>query len=376
MSGRAATRLRLFCRALLRAPWRLAQKPEAPASVLVAHHLLLGDTLMLAALFAALRARWPRARLLTTCPPAFLPLFAAHPWGVEALAYDPRRPETLAPLLAQCADGVDLAMLPGDNRFSLLARACDARWIAAFAGDTPGWKNRLCDELLPWPETPQALADIFAGLAGAVPSPYAAGDWPAPPRPEALSLPAGRYALLHLGAGNVLRRWPPEHWRALAQAFAENGVTPVWSCGPGEQALVSAADPEGKFPAFAGSLDLAGLWHLVAGAALVVCPDSGVAHLAKLAARPTVCLFGQGSDVLFGRGEFFANVPFVSLIERDVPCRDQRTLFGRTLPWVRRCARRPGECADPVCLHPLTPDRVYAACSRLLEEFPGVAVQS
>ncbi|HRE18736.1 MAG TPA: glycosyltransferase family 9 protein, partial [Rhodocyclaceae bacterium] len=124
---------------------------------------------------------------------------------------------------------------------------------------------------------------------------------------------------------------------------------------------------------FAGSLDLPALWHLLAGAALLVCPDSGVAHLAKLTATPTLCLFGQGNDRLFGAGRFFSGMPFVPLIEREMPCRDQNILFGRALPWVQRCARRSDTCKEAVCMRALEVDAALAACERLLAMAPQVS---
>lgn len=361
--SRAETRLRLVLRAALRAPLRRPRRVADPRTIFIAHHLLLGDTLMLAPLFAALRGCYPQARIVTACAPAYLTLFAGRPWGVEAVPYHPRQPASLRAVLAALrGEPLDLALLPGDNRHALLARACGARWIVGFCGDSPSWKNRLCDELLPWPDAPETVADLFARLAGASPAAYVNGQWPAPPQPPGLQLPSVPYAVLHLGAGNPLRLWMPERWAELAAALQARGITPVLSAGPGEEALVQAVDPVGQYAAYPGTLALAGLWHLVANARLLVCLDSGIAHLAKLTGTPTVCLFGQGNDQLFGAGTFFAQQPFFSLIERDIPCRDQQTLFGRELPWVRRCARRPDACSRAICMEALTVAQVVQAC--------------
>ena len=372
-SRRLIGRLRMAARALRYGICRRPRNPGSPGTILVLHHLLLGDTLMLAALFKELRSRWPAARIVTTCAPAILPLFAGRPWQVDAVAFDPRQPDTLDGLFALCRGGVDLALLPGENRYALLAHACGAQWIRGLAGDHPAWKNALCDELLPWPQQSCALPEIFATLADAgVPARYQRGEWSV----QAVSvtpscIPDLRSAVLHVGAGNPLRCWPADAWRAVADGLADRGLQPVWSCGPGEQGLVHAVDPEGCYETrLAGRLDLVGLWQLLTRASILVCLDSGVAHMAKLAGCPTVCIFGQGSANLFGAGDFFREMPFVSLIEDDVPCRDQRQLFGRKLPWVRRCARRPGECLDPVCIKAITPSAVLEACSQLLGAMP------
>ena len=54
-----------------------------------------------------------------------------------------------------------------------------------------------------------------------------------------------------------------------------------------------------------GALDLAQLWHLLAGAELLVAPDTGVAHLGRIVGAPTVTLFGPGSALLCGAGDFW-----------------------------------------------------------------------
>lgn len=355
--------------------------PRGPIRrVLVAHHLLLGDTLMLAPLFARLRANYPQAEIWTTVAPAMVPLFAGVPYGVRCLPYDPRERSSLVAMERVLGGpgqpGFDLALVPGDNRYALLARALGARWVRALDGDRPAWKNRAVDELLPWPERPMALADIFASLAGTAaaasgpaPAHFVPGDWPLPqaaPWPATLARPTGPYAVLHLGAGSPLRYWPGERWQALARHLVGLGCQVVWSAGPREVPLVAEADPRGEYLNLAGGLDLSQLWGLLAGARLLVCPDTGVAHLGKLAGVPTVCLFGPGSDVLFGAGEFWRTAPFFPVIEADFPCRDQRTLFKRELPWVRRCQRRPGECPAPRCMEALTLARVQGAVDQAL----------
>ena len=364
--SRLATRLHVLPRALLRGGSRRARVDD-PQRILIVHHLLLGDTLMLTALLARLRRLYPRARIDMTVAPAFMPLYAGKPYGVEAVPFDPRHPGMARGLTRR--GPYDLALVPGDNRFCLTARAAGARWVVALGGDAPQWKNRAADKLLPWPQAPTNLADMFAGLAGgeeeAGDETYDPAQWPAPPC-AAFDAPKQPYAVLHTGAGSVLRHWLPERWMALADDLAAQGVTPVWSAGPQETALIAQIDPQQRYPSLAGQLDLAQLWHLLAGARLLVVPDTGVAHLAKLTGTPTVCLFGPGSDVLFGAGRFWRAQRFAAVIEADFPCRDQTTLFKRDLPWVRRCQRGTDRCAAPACMHALDIGRVSAACRELL----------
>ena len=54
------------------------------------HHLLFGDTLMLTALLAKLRDRYPDAEIVMTVDRPFAPLYAGRPYGVRAHAFDAR----------------------------------------------------------------------------------------------------------------------------------------------------------------------------------------------------------------------------------------------------------------------------------------------
>jgi ADP-heptose:LPS heptosyltransferase len=342
----------------LRAP---RVRPSAPARILIAHHLLLGDTLMLTPLVAKLRARYPAADIVMTVAASIAPLYATRPYGVRAIAWSPRAMP--GALFAEAP--FDLALVPGDNRFAWLAAAMRARWIVAFAGDSPPTKNWPIDELVPYPQEPGAWGDLVASLIeGPAPAPFVRSDWPTPPA-DAFAQPAGDYALLHLGASSPLKLWPTERWSALASWLAAQGIEPVWSAGRGEQALVRAVDPRGFHRSLAGALDLAQWWRLAAGARVVVAPDTGVAHLARIVGVPTVVLFGPGSATICGAGDFWRDAPYRAVTVDPFPCRDQHLLFRRDIAWVRRCARTTSQCASPRCMHAVALGAVQNAIAEL-----------
>lgn len=347
--------------------------PRAPRRIVLVHHLLLGDTIMLTPLLAKCRERWPDAEIAMTCPLAYVGLYAGKPYGVRALPYDPSVVGTLHALRREA--GFDLALVPGDNRLAWLARALDAGWIVAFAGDRPRYKNWPVDELRPYPEVPMAWGDLVAGLVdGDAPAPYRAKDWPAP-APDTFAPPATRYCVLHAGASSPLKQWPAERWRELASWLAGRGFAVVLSAGPGEGNLLDAVDPAHDWRRYPGTLGLEAFWHLVAHAALVVCPDTGVAHLARLTGTPTVALFGPGSALLSGAGAFWRDAPFTALTIPDFPCRDQRVTMKREVAWIRRCERLPGaaagQCAEPRCMAALSVAMVQAAVAQRLGATPA-----
>jgi len=359
MGERFKTRALVVSRALARAFTRKAGASGAPRRVLVAHNLLLGDTLMITPLLAKIRAHYPESEVTLLAAPAFVPLYAARPYGVRALAFAPSRAATTRALLDEAP--FDLAFVLGDNRYSWLAAALGSRRIVAHSGDRPASKSWFVDELRDFPSSPASWGEIVSDLlAGADPPPYARGDWPDPPALP-FDAPAAPYAVLHVGASTALKRWPAERWRALARALRDEGLNVAWSAGPGEQALVAECDPTREFRSFAGALDLAQLWRLLRGASLLVAPDTGISHLGRAAWAPTVALFGPGSQGFCGSGPFWHDTPWLPMAVDPFPCRDQRILFRREIPWVRRCARSTRECAEPRCMHAIGVEAVLEA---------------
>ncbi len=343
---------------------RGGRPPATPRRILVAHHLLLGDTIMLAPLLKKLRMRFPQAQIVMTCRPAFAALFEKQPYGVCAVPFDPREAGTFAGLFR--VRGFDLALLPADNRFSWLARALDSRWVVAFEGDRPAYKNWLVDEFRRFPDHAMALGDLIAErlVDGPAPAPYQPSDWPAP-QAGAFALPPEPYCVLHVGASTPLRHWEPEKWRALIARLQASGTNPVISAGPGEQGLVRQIDPDGRHPAYPGTLSLPQMWRLLSGAKAVVCPDTGVSHLARLVGVPLVVLFGPGSATLFGGGEFWRGVPDRKVTIPRFPCRDENMIFRRHLPWAEHCGRTMAQCPAPKCMQALSVDMVVDALESL-----------
>jgi ADP-heptose:LPS heptosyltransferase len=369
MNTRWATRMLCVALALCYARFGLTRRrpPANPRRILVAHNLLLGDTIMLAPLLKKLRARYPDAQILMTCKPGLASLFANRPYGVQAIGFDPREVGSFFALFR--IRGFDLAVLPADNRFAWLARALDSNWIVAFEGDRPAYKNWLADEIRSFPDHTMALGDLFAAslVDGEPPAPYAASDWQAPPA-AAFALPPAPYCVLHVGAGSRLRYWEPAKWRALIAHFEIAGIKPVISAGPGEEALISQIDPQGRYLAFPGNLSLAQMWRLLADAVAVVCPDTGIGHLARIAGAPTVVLFGPGSATLTGGGEFWRTIPGRKVTIPKFPCRDENVLFRRYLPWAEHCGRSTAQCASPRCMHALSEEMVIQAVDSLLAQ--------
>jgi ADP-heptose:LPS heptosyltransferase len=365
-------RLLIFAALICRLPWQwLRRRPaeEAVQRILVLHQFLLGDALMATSLLAKLRERYPAAEIILACPQGQVGLYQCRPYGITAVGWHPRAFVSVRRLFAM--PRFDLAFLCGENRLSFLARAIGARWIIGFAAEAPAYKNWLVDEAVAYSDQPESWTDTAARLvAGPEPKPFSFTDWPL----EEVSLPVfGQpYVVLHVGASSPTRYWPAANWRELAAYVRARGLTVVWSCGPGEERLVDEIRPAPDDATMAGCLDLVQLRALLHGARAAVCPDTGVAHLSKIAAAPQVMLFGPGSETLFGASRFFSATPCVGVGATWFPCRIQRDMHYRQVPWVLRCHRtvgdKPEQCHKPQCMAVVQPSMVLQALVQLLPE--------
>ncbi|MCF6735118.1 glycosyltransferase family 9 protein [Blastococcus sp. KM273129] len=109
--------------------------------------------------------------------------------------------------------------------------------------------------------------------------------------------------VVHPGAAFPGRRWPAERFAAVARHLTGRGHDVRITGGPAEVELARSVAAAAGLP---GSAVIAGrttsleLAAVVAAARLVVCGDTGVAHLATAYRRPSVVLFGPVSPALWG----------------------------------------------------------------------------
>jgi ADP-heptose:LPS heptosyltransferase len=113
-------------------------------------------------------------------------------------------------------------------------------------------------------------------------------------------VPAG-VTIIHPGAKSPARRWPPDRFAEVARRLHAAGHQVLVTGSPGEHDLCVRVTELAGLPAHAaprtGLVDLAAL---VAAARLVICGDTGVAHLATAYRTPSVVLFGPMSPGRWG----------------------------------------------------------------------------
>ncbi|MFG1657015.1 glycosyltransferase family 9 protein [Micromonospora chersina] len=174
----------------------------------------------------------------------------------------------------------------GPESHRMLAEARPRR-LLAFANADAGWHDGP-----PW-RAEEHEVDRWCRLLGWYGIPAERTDL-ALRRPGAGGLPTG-VTVVHPGAKAAQRRWPPERFAAVARELSGRGHRVVVTGSPGERDIAAEVARRAGLPAdavLAGATDVGELAALVAHARLVLCGDTGVAHLATAFATPSVLLFG------------------------------------------------------------------------------------
>lgn len=166
------------------------------------------------------------------------------------------------------------------------------------------------------------------------------------------------YVVVHPGASVPARGWDAARAAALVPMLVDLGWNVVVTGGPAETSLTAAvAGGPGRDGVvdLGGALDLAGLADVLEAASVVVCGNTGPAHLAAAVSTPVVSIFAP--VVPLGRWGPW-QVPTVVLGDQDIVCAGCRA---RTCPI-------PGQ----PCLAAVTPGAVVAAIRALVGAPEGV----
>jgi ADP-heptose:LPS heptosyltransferase len=174
--------------------------------------------------------------------------------------------------------------------------------------------------------------------------------------PRRCTAAAARHAVpgavvVHPGAESAARRWPAERYTAVVRRLRALGRRVVVTGAPSEDALVLDIAARAGLPArdlLRGGLPFGELSALVAHAALVVCGDTGLAHLAVAHGTPSVTLFGPVSPRHWGPPRAQRHIA----LHKPGPPGDPH-----------------GDVPDPLLLR-IGTDEVVTACLSLLQPTP------
>jgi ADP-heptose:LPS heptosyltransferase len=309
----------------------------------------LGDLIFVLPALDALRAAYPSAELVLVGRAWHRTLFEDRPGPVDRVAVlddvlfeDGVLAERPNPLVQRVVDDLDLGsvdlavQLHGGGRTSNpVIRAMQPRVsVGLRSPDAPPLDRWLPyvywqHEVLRWIEV--------ARLAGARPAsvePRLAVTESDRVAAAAVLGPLARpLVVLHPGATDARRRWPPERFAVLGDALAERGAAIAVTGTATEVPLTSEVVSGMGAPVLdlTGRLSLSALVGVLASASLVVANDTGPLHLAYAVGTPTVGIFWIGN-----------------LVNGGPPSREQhRPVAG----WRLRCSRCGADCLHEGCEH-------------------------
>jgi ADP-heptose:LPS heptosyltransferase len=121
--------------------------------------------------------------------------------------------------------------------------------------------------------------------------------------PPLVPPPAAGVTIVHPGAKDPARRWPPARFARVAQRLECDGHTVVVTGSPAERWLAVDVARLAGLPddrVLAGRTDVGALAALVARARMLVSGDTGIAHLATGYRTPSVLLFGPTPPAWWG----------------------------------------------------------------------------
>jgi ADP-heptose:LPS heptosyltransferase len=258
--------------------------------VLFLRALGLGDFLTGVPAYRALRRAFPDAHLTLAAPGALAPLVPLvggidrllPTEGLGCMAY-PGRPDLAVNLHGAGPGSIDDLLSTRPRR--LLTHAHPSR--PEVSG--PAWREDQ-HEVARWC---RLLAT--AGIA-AVPTDLRLAE------PQDRPAPVLDAVVVHPGASAPARRWPARRYAVVARQLHAEGYHVVVTGSPSESRLASQVVQAAGLPPDRqlGDLDLADLAALVARARLVLCGDTGVAHLATAYGTRSVLLFGPTAPARWG----------------------------------------------------------------------------
>jgi lipopolysaccharide heptosyltransferase II len=158
-----------------------------------------------------------------------------------------------------------------------------------------------------------------------------------------------RFAVLHPGANEPIRRWPVENFVSLARRISEEfGLSVVVSGSTKDIPLGNKIEQLSckKIINLCGKTSLKELAALFEKADFVVCGDTGPMHIASAVGTFVICLFGTASPKITsprGKGKYV-------IIQKDVGC-------------IIPCRKL--DCEDNRCMKAITIDDVLGVIEKL-----------
>ncbi len=353
--------------------WVCPAGPRRGAAILMPHGL--GDLIVFTAAYRHLRAHYAEHPILLVCSGAGIAYAKAYLGPERTIELDRIRFRRdpwyrMTKVYALARAGIAIIIQPAQNREHMvddaLMRASGAVERIGAAGSPlfiadsersigDGWYTQL------HVNTPGSIheTEYYAAFA----------EWVTGSRPRHRMLPLARplrhpdapdcdYLVIAAEASSLIKAWPFDHFVAAAAAIAASKGLTIVLAGQDDRNRISSS------PAIVdlrGRTDIQGLAALFAHARLVLCNDSGPAHLAAALGAPVAAVGSGGMPgryLPYPEDEPGVFAPILVLADPPLPC------FG--CGW--RCRYLPPRGAPVPCIAEVPVEAVVGAALAILSE--------
>jgi len=326
----------------------------APERILLIRTGGLGDTLLMWPALAAVRRRFPEARIDLMGHRERCQLLAVPPGADLALDVEGSGLHVLFEISAVppdsvCArfgtyDAVVAFAAPGDYALAENLSACGVEEVHAFLPFPSAGENIHVAE-----HAKRSLIGVDLASPGEDPQLEASAREREDGRQvlQSLGLEKERLVLLAPGSGSEKKNWAAGRFAGLAAQLSEKGFTPLLLQGPADSAAVAAVleSSGSRRPPVLADESPTTLKGVLTHAQLFVGNDAGPTHLAALMGVPTVAIFGPSDPVRWSPVG-----PKVKLVRAGVECSPCTTDEMRA-------------CRERICLDSIEVSTVLEACT-------------
>lgn len=326
--------------------WILKPLPpkQGGAEVLLIHQLLVGDGILIWPLLQHLKNK---QNVAIACPSPLIDLYKKFFPRFHYFPFTEKDPVGVLKLLwavRKCKQ----VICPIESRLHRYSLALHPESVIGYGARK---EQKKCMALSPLPTPQMTFSDMISRLVDSSTSLYIP--------PQAVGDPRNKSCIIHIDAKNPNRRWTTSKWQELAGQLRKHGFEILWCGGTASLDLVPTLFKSGD--KVLTPKDLLTYLDEIRSAALLVCPDTGITHLAKLTSTPTIVLYGQGNPALHGNGTYWSNAKTLNIFHEQIHCRDKNTVMGFEVEWLTRCDRTPSECQNPVCQNDISVREIIEA---------------
>lgn len=306
-----------------------------PSRILIVHPNWLGDTIISLPFIRAVRENFPHSFIASIAPESCKEVLEECPYLNKIIYFNERTSHRGIPKKIRFMSGLRREKF--DTVF-LIHRSFTRAVICYLAGikerigyytKKRGWL--LTKNIQPLPDKEVHRADYYLGILEGVGLKVNSRNYEffindshrvsIEKKLKKAGLKEGeRFAVLHPGANEAIRRWPVENFSSLASRITKELGLKVVISGSDKEILLGreAENPSSsKIINFCGKTSLKQLGALFEKSKFVVCGDTGPMHIASAVGAFVICLFGTASPKITGprgKGEYV-------IIQKDVGCK-------------------------------------------------------